>query len=243
MGLGLGSSGRFERRTDFPGQALSAPDSPEYRIGPVNRQHPLPRSVGTPDRTGPAWPMNHNYGFQSWHLVRVGLLGNVGRFRSLDGVSYGRGTRVLCRTLRGLEVGEVLSHSSRWTVPGEPDGSLIRALTVEDELAYARLYKNRDAAYQACNELLAARRVSTVLVEVEPLFDGSALYFYFLGSISTEVQTLVDELAVTYESKVRFAEFVAAVEQGCGPDCGTENAAGCGSSCASCAVANVCRSS
>ena len=43
------------------------------------------------------------------HFVRVGLLGSVGRFAAADRQRYARGTRVICRTHRGLEVGEVLS--------------------------------------------------------------------------------------------------------------------------------------
>ncbi len=175
-------------------------------------------------------------------LVRVGLLGHVGRFRVIEGVNYRRGTRVLCRTSRGLEVGEVLSPAPQATGVDDADGTLVRALTAEDELAYARRFKNREEAYEACSRLLEEHQVPAVLVDVEPLFDGSALYFYFLGSVPAEAKPLVDALAVAYESRVKFAEFVAAVEQGCGPDCGTENAPGCGSSCAGCAVATACKS-
>ena len=45
-------------------------------------------------------------------FVRVGVLGQVGRFRASDGQRYGRGTRVVCRTQRGLETGEILSDAS-----------------------------------------------------------------------------------------------------------------------------------
>ncbi len=42
------------------------------------------------------------------HFVRVGALGNVGRFTSVDAVAYPRASRVIVRTSRGLETGEVL---------------------------------------------------------------------------------------------------------------------------------------
>ena len=41
------------------------------------------------------------------HFVRIGLLGSVGRFASADSQRYPRAARVICRTPRGLEVGEV----------------------------------------------------------------------------------------------------------------------------------------
>ena len=43
------------------------------------------------------------------HLVRVGALGHVGRFTAVDAVRYPRDTRVVVRTGRGLEVGEILA--------------------------------------------------------------------------------------------------------------------------------------
>ena len=71
------------------------------------------------------------------HLVRIGVMGHVGRFDSVDGVRHPRKARVICRTSRGLEVGEVLSASA--TNGNAADGDLIRKLTVEDDLLLARL--------------------------------------------------------------------------------------------------------
>ena len=43
------------------------------------------------------------------HLVRVSQMGEVGRFTAVDGRQYPRGARVIVRTPRGLETGEVLA--------------------------------------------------------------------------------------------------------------------------------------
>jgi hypothetical protein len=50
-------------------------------------------------------------------------------------------------------------------------------------LLYARLEKHRHAAYRACAALLAEHSISAVLVDVEHLFDGQGLFFYFLGDV------------------------------------------------------------
>jgi hypothetical protein len=185
-------------------------------------------------------------------FVRVGILGQIGRFRARDGQRYRRGTLVICRTQRGLETGQVLlaaSQAASRETPGLEtlglealDGGILRRCTVEDELLLARLERNRREAYDACTELLANRGLSAVLVDVEHLFDGRSLYFYFLGPVSPEVDVITEELAVAYDAEVQFRAFSDAVQQGCGPDCGTENAAGCGSSCASCAIGPACNS-
>ena len=176
------------------------------------------------------------------HLVRISVLGQVGRFVSVDPVMYPRGTRVVCRTRRGLEVGEVLSHTDGDTIArGEADGSVLRALTSQDDLLLVRLSKNRHEAFEKCRQLLNENRVSVTLVDVEQLFDGKSIYFYFVGVVPPDVSAMVAELAATYEAEVRLGDFARAVEEGCGPNCGTDEAEGCGDSCSTCAVVNACK--
>jgi len=170
-------------------------------------------------------------------------MGQVGRFVSVDAVRYPRHSRVVVRTRRGLEIGQVLAspddrHDSRKL----PDGEILRLMTVQDELLQARLEKNRQLAYEACVSLLAQNRVPAVLVDVEHLFDGQGLYFYFLGEVPPEVERLTHQLAETYEAKVQFREFSRTLLQGCGPGCGTDQAKGRGGCevCTSCAAAGAC---
>ena len=237
------------------------------------------------------------------HLVRVGCLGHVGRFSSLEPRMFARGTRVVCRTSRGLEVGEILSPVERPVAassrdarqatpacatptsataasqgtalerdetferagklaqvytsgddPGNPaeesgdalgddraDGQIVRRVTVEDDLLLARLARHARSAYDACSRLLRERGLSDLLVDVEHLLDGQSLYFYFLGGPSPEVERLTQELAATYEAQAQIGKFAAAMATGCGPDCGTESATGCGSGgCSTCAIAAAC---
>lgn len=174
------------------------------------------------------------------HLVRVSCFGQVGRFRSSDGREFSRGCRVVCRTARGIEVGQVLSAGGTTPPDGEFDGTLLRALTPGDELLVARLQQNRHAAYEACVDRLAQHNIEATLLDVEHLFDGKTLCFYFLGETSTEVESITAELAEAYESKAQFQRFAATLSEGCGPDCGTEKAAGCGDSCSSCSIAGAC---
>ena len=170
------------------------------------------------------------------HFVRIGLLGSVGRFAAADRRAYARGTRVICRTLRGLEVGEVLSAADG----GDErpcDGTLLRRVTVEDDLLITRLEKNRDEAFAACSARLAQLMSPPVLVDVEHLFDGQSLYFYFLGETTPELNALTSELAEIYEAKAQLQKFADTLIAGCGPLCGTEEGGGCGSgACTTCAV-------
>lgn len=169
-------------------------------------------------------------------------MGHVGRFDSVDGVRYSRRARVICRTSRGLEIGEVLTTGE--TKGDAADGDLIRKLTVEDNLLLARLDKHRDDAFNACQQLIQSRGFTTALLDVEHLFDGGSLYFYFLGDVPRELETLTSDLAATYETQVKLQRFADTLAEGCGPGCGTEDAEnGCASgACSSCAVAQACSS-
>jgi len=188
------------------------------------------------------------------HLVRVGVLGHVGRFVPVSLGAFPRGTRVVCRTRRGLELGEVLAvEQGASPVNASPvnaskpvgfgaDGELLRRMTVADELLAARLDKRKDEAFMACQSLLAERRIAATLMDVEHLFDGQSVYFYFLGTPPADCEPLTDELARVYGAAARFEQFAESLELGCGPGCGTEEAAGCGSSggCSTCSLVSAC---
>jgi cell fate regulator YaaT (PSP1 superfamily) len=178
-----------------------------------------------------------------YHLVRVGAMGQIGRFTAVDAVRYPRRSRVVVRTRRGLELGEVLSPpDDRDDGRAFADGDLLRGITVQDELLQARLEKNRQAAYDACAKMLANEGMPAVLVDVEHLFDGQGLFFYFLGDVTPELELYTERLAETYEAKVQFRKFTETLIEGCGPGCGTEEVKGRGGceTCTSCAVAGAC---
>lgn len=178
-----------------------------------------------------------------YHLVRVGALGQVGRFAAVDAVRYPRHSRVIVRTRRGLEIGRVLAEpDDREDVRPFADGDILRGMTVADDLLEARLEEHRHAAYEACAVLLAEQKLPAVLVDVEHLFDGQGLFFYFLGDVPPAIEAYTGRLAEAYETKVQFRKFTETLIEGCGPGCGTEEAKGQGGceSCTSCAVASAC---
>lgn len=175
------------------------------------------------------------------YFVRFGFGGHIGRFAAVDATVYPRGSRVICRTERGLETGEVLGSDDR--MAESHDGQLLRPLTIEDELLLERLNRHRERAFEACQELLAERDIPAVLLDVEHLFDGESLYFHFLGEVPPGLEPLTVELANLYEKKVEFRRFADSLQEGCGPGCGTEQAEnGCHhGGCQSCVIATACR--
>jgi cell fate regulator YaaT (PSP1 superfamily) len=173
------------------------------------------------------------------HLVRWSAMGHVAAFSAADAARYSRGTRVVLRTERGLELGEVLASQAE-SAAAPRAGTILRAMTEQDRLLETRLSKNRLEAYDACRRRLGELGLDTALVDVEHLFDGRSLIFYFLGEQPSALARVTEELAEAYDAQVQFRAFTEAVVAGCGPDCGTESAAGCGSCGTGCAIASAC---
>ena len=155
------------------------------------------------------------------HLVRCGFNGSPGKFAAADRQVHAPGSEVICRTSRGLEVGEVLCQIELECNSEDLDGELLRRMGREDHAIAERLSRFRDRAFNACEGLLRERNLSATLVDVEHLFDGQSIWFYFLGEVGPQVEALTDELAEVYESKVKFRKFAETLAKGCGPECGT----------------------
>ncbi len=179
------------------------------------------------------------------YLVRVGKLGQIGRFRTLQESVFRRGARVVCRTQRGIEIGQILGPTQlKQSTIDLADGSLLRGMTVEDEILWGHLQEQANQAQNTCQQWLNEHNVAGLLIDVEPLLDGKTLYFHFLSDVSPEIQKHLDQLAAIYERSVRESKFAQLLEHGCGPGCGTEEAKnGCGSKggCAVCQVASKCK--
>lgn len=177
------------------------------------------------------------------YLVRYGALDQIAAFSAADKTRFFRGNAAICRTNRGLEVGEIITEADPVSEASDFAGVILRRMTPQDELIQTRLKKDRDRAIEDCQKLLDQFNSDAVILDVEQLFDGNSIFFYFLGD-TTEIPAIVtDRLAEVYESRVKFKQFTEAAIAGCGPDCGTESASGCSSKsgCSTCAAAGACK--
>ncbi|MEE2643138.1 MAG: PSP1 C-terminal domain-containing protein [Planctomycetota bacterium] len=180
------------------------------------------------------------------YLIRVGQFGQLGRFRSEFEFELGYRQKVICRTPRGLEVGEYVERDGVPVSPvktqPETDGELVRVMTPQDVLLEQRLDKNRLTAVEKCQEMLAEKKIPVVILDAEQTFDGRNLYFYFAGEVTPEVDRVTRQMAEIYDANVKFSEFAETLASGCGPDCGTASSSGCGSGgCSSCGLKAACK--
>jgi hypothetical protein len=183
------------------------------------------------------------HGVGKKYFVRFGVAGHVGRFASEIPRELRRGDRVVARTSRGLELAEAIGAVEVDADGGddfadEVDGVILRPVLETDELLQVRLSRYRDRAFDACRKWLDEKAIPGTLVDVEHLLDGESLFFHFLGDPPELDFAASEELAALYEKKVHFRRFADAIQQGCGPGCGTESATnGCASGgCSTCAT-------
>jgi nitrite reductase (NADH) small subunit/3-phenylpropionate/trans-cinnamate dioxygenase ferredoxin subunit len=164
-------------------------------------------------------------------LVRFGAMGHVGKFRVHESARVARGARVIVQSTRGLEVGEVLFEAggeSRLLVDQPDSGIVLREMTADDRVSAGILREGQKRAFESCRRLIDDRRVAVALVDVEQLFDGKTIIFYFLGDPPPELAELTNELAGRYAAQVMFRPFGDAAVGGCGDGCQRDGEHGCG---------------
>lgn len=172
-----------------------------------------------------------------FYFVRIGSLAEIYSATGPPELPIAR--RVIVRTTRGVELGEIVRPRDR---DGEmaAEASILRATSKTDEWLIRRLRRHRRQAVARCREALAASDSKSILLDVDQLFDGGTLALQFLGPVDAIAQSITSTIVKEYESVARTGEFAQLLDTGCGPGCGTGEGTGCGSNCGSCAVAGGC---
>jgi cell fate regulator YaaT (PSP1 superfamily) len=142
-------------------------------------------------------------------IVRHGVMRFLGPFEARAGVGYPRGASVIVRTERGLEVGEVLCDATPRAVEylSEPTGGVIvRAVTTEDQLQRERHADAERQEFEVCARIIDQRRLQMELVDVEHLFGGERIVFYFLAEKRVDFRDLVKDLAREFHTRIEMRQ-------------------------------------
>jgi cell fate regulator YaaT (PSP1 superfamily) len=141
-------------------------------------------------------------------IVRHGAMRFLGEFDPGDG-AYARGHQVVIRTERGLELGEVLCPATPRAVEllAEPTkGRILRTLTPEDRATHDRLQQLEETELETCAKFVAQRKLQMELVDVEHLFGGERIIFYFLAEKRVDFRELVKDLARAYQTRIEMRQ-------------------------------------
>ena len=141
-------------------------------------------------------------------IVRHGAMRFLGEFDPDNG-AYARGQEVVVRTERGLELGQVLCPSTSRAVEliGEPTrGRIVRVQTERDRAERERLREAERGEMETCTRFVEQRRLQMELVDVEHLFGGERIIFYFLAEKRVDFRELVKDLAREYQTRIEMRQ-------------------------------------
>jgi len=143
------------------------------------------------------------------YVVRCGVMRTLGVFTTARGDECLRGQRVVARTDRGLEVGEVLCEATEQTAQHLPDpdqGQILRAMTAEDEHELTRLQAQESSEFETCQQCIARLNLGMQLVDVEHLFGGERIVVYYLSEDRVDFRELVKVLAGEFQTRIEMRQ-------------------------------------
>jgi cell fate regulator YaaT (PSP1 superfamily) len=129
-------------------------------------------------------------------LVRHGAMRFLGEFAPAAGVEAKRADTVIIRSERGIEAGEVLCQATPQAIAVIPEpthGDLLRVATPEDRAKLKQLGELREMDYSAGTRLIATHKLPMQLVDVERIFGGERIVFYFLSENRVDFRELAQE--------------------------------------------------
>lgn len=185
-------------------------------------------------------------------VVKFGSMKLVGEFPYDGDAKPGCGSKLVIRTHRGTEVGEMLTstcpnagcsksvtrkemldyidNSGGKEYPFHTDGKILRVATIDDLNAQSALDTIRQEAVKVCKAEIISLNLKMKLVEAEPILGGELLTFYYMSEERVDFRELVRNLAGYFKTRIEMrqvgardeARLVADYER-CGQYCCCKN--------------------
>ena len=141
-------------------------------------------------------------------IVRHGAMRFLGEFDPEGGV-YVRGDDVVVATERGHELGHVLGSAdprAMQLLADPTSGRIVRKLSDGDRQEAGRLQQQEERELKTCERFVEQRRLQMELVDVEHLFGGERVVFYFLAEKRVDFRDLVRDLARAYQTRIEMRQ-------------------------------------
>ena len=142
-------------------------------------------------------------------VVRYGQMRHIGEYECAEGRTHLRGEKVIVRSDRGIEVGEVLcpaTHRTATFLEHPFRGQIVRAATSEDLAAESRLVDREKQGLDACREFAGRRRLQMDLVDVEAILGGERMVFYYVSEKRVDFRELVKDLARAMQTRIEMRQ-------------------------------------
>lgn len=142
------------------------------------------------------------------YIVRCGVMRTLCVLGS-RGAPLNYGTRVVARTPRGTEIGEVLCVATPHAVgilDSPPEGQILRTMAAADENELAHLRERAEQELAICQGCIDQLGLSMQLVDIERLFGGERVVVYYLAESRVDFRELVRRLASELQTRVEMRQ-------------------------------------
>jgi len=123
------------------------------------------------------------------------------------GIDLNIGDKVIVETVRGIEMGEVAIPAK--DIEPDPNRELKKVLrkATEEDLKHAEENRKKEAAaFNICNEKIAAHKLEMKLIDVEYTFDNNKILFYFTAEGRIDFRELVKDLAAVFRTRIELRQ-------------------------------------
>ncbi len=143
------------------------------------------------------------------YVLRYGSTRALGIFNARGGDRYGRGMKVVARTQRGLEAGDVLCEATddvARSLSNAPGGAILRELSADDANELVHIHSKERNEFEVCRQHVQRLRLPMELVDVEHLFGGERVVVYYLSEDRVDFRDLVKLLASEFQTRIEMRQ-------------------------------------
>jgi cell fate regulator YaaT (PSP1 superfamily) len=143
------------------------------------------------------------------YLVRHGAMRFLGVYSVPPSLAVRRGDIAILKTERGLEVGHILCPSTPQAVSAIPDptrGEIVRVATPADLAKLEQIESVKKQELDTAEKLVREFRLAMQFVDVEHLFGGERLVFYFMSEHRVDFRELVRGMAREFHMRIELRQ-------------------------------------
>jgi len=143
------------------------------------------------------------------YIVRHGVMRFLGEFTADPELALRRDFKVIIKTERGLEHGEVVCPSTTRGLNylAEPTkGEIVRLMTADDQARVEQLRQLQHQEYDKGKALIAEHHLQMQLIDVEHLLGNDRLVFFFLAEKRVDFRELVKTLAREFGMRIELRQ-------------------------------------
>lgn len=145
------------------------------------------------------------------YVVRYGTMRLLGDFEAKRGVTFARNDEVIVRSERGIEWGTVLSPATSETAAylgknQAAGGRILRPVSAEDRRSRQENSDREKRFFTAAAEMIRSRSMQMQLIDVEQVFGGERVIFYYLSENRVDFRELVKSMAREFNTRIEMRQ-------------------------------------